>query len=288
VYKTPAHRESLLPAANPSTPMQLLAEASRLAREEVPRAQRTIVSLAPHVEESLYEHVASSANERTKALCAGAAEKHGRLVVEAEGLSAGAGAITTRFLRGEASYRAKLEEVFARRARVDPAKLADEELLAECERVSQSVEETLLDAWALRVSSVQIPLFLLVFSHADVLRAFLGKKSAFGQALDGMRQLGGAALIDLAGTAIPWLGVIQTALELMRPQIEREIERMSAAIEYIDRLFGLDDQLNVLLEYASYTGVLVETADLSLAAAQGAFERDADWLIEVFAVIARK
>jgi hypothetical protein len=225
-----------------------------------------------------------STHDRMRAIYEQALTKHERLTTEVVRLSVNADKVLHRYELSD--YISKIQEIEARRARLDVTKLADEELLAQCERAWQSIEG-IDDAFAIDIASIHIPLYSLAYSHGDVLRAFLGRPSKGRSAIEAAGALLGAGVTDVAGIAMPCLGTLKTALELMTPRIERETERMRSATEQLDRLFLLDDHLTELLAYASFVDATTKLADTCLSSARASFETDAAWLVDVYAAAAR-
>lgn len=163
---------------------------------------------------------------------------------------------------------------------IDPAKIADEDLLRELDLRSGNVFD-MNSVISLCAASAQIPIFFLAFAQSDLMRAYVGKPPFSRRALDNASELGTAVVMDVTGTAIPFFGTALAAFKLMTPWLEREKARTAKAVSLVDKIFDLDRGLATLSEY----GVLVEgsVSQVSefLSAYRESFDQDIAWLIRL-------
>jgi hypothetical protein len=257
---------------------RLLGEALRLARHELPEALKAVSSDAPEVTRLLADAADASTHSRTRTLCRGMLSKHDRLAGHVSVASAAVAELRERHPRY--AYAVKLQALQALTSQVDARKLADAELLAQCTRARESVDDA-ARAWAVPIVSAHLLVFSEVGFHRDLVSAFLGRPTTSRRMLETAAALAEAVATDLAGQMLPFLGTIQTVLQIMTPWSEREAERMRQATGQLDRLFQFDDQLTEMLDYGSFVESGIQLADQTLTTLLSAFTSDADWLIDV-------
>jgi hypothetical protein len=262
---------------------ELLAEATKLGLALKPMLVE-IASLAPQADAILTDAIATSSSDRTKAILSQATAKHAEIIKAGVRLSSGSNIIIDRYEKSK--HDEPLRTVLALLGNVDAAKLANEELLAQCVRARQTLEDA-PEVWAVQVSSVNIPLYSLPFFHLNLLRAFLNRPSVLDSTFSGAAALFKALAKDFAGEVVPFLGTIETIVQLATPAMERDVERMRQATERLDRLFQFDDSLTNLTSHARYVESTIRLADEATTDYCARFERDAAWLIGALTAAAR-
>ena len=252
----------------------LLAEATKLGNA-LAALLSEIAALAPQVNTILASAIATSSSARTKSILQEAIDKHADLIRAGASLPNHSQVILERFKQSK--HEVALRTVLALLDNIDVDKLADEELLAQCTRARQTIEQA-PEVWAIQVSAVHIPLYSLPFFHLNLLREFLNRPSRLDQTFSGAIALFKAVAKDLAGEAVPFLGVLETVFELTTPAMERDVESMRHATNKLDRLFQFDDALTNVMSHARYVEAAIRFADDSTRAYSLHFERDATWL----------
>jgi hypothetical protein len=255
---------------------RLLEEALRLARYELPEALRSISSDTPEVTRLLGGAADASTHGRTRAVCADILDKHDQLIRQILTLSRTVAEFRERHPRD--AYAVKLQALQDVTRHVDARKLADAELLAQCTRAQESVYDA-PRAWAVPTVSAHLLVISAACFHRDALSAFLGRPTTSRQVLKTAGALAEAVVTDLAGGVLPFLGTIQTVLQLMTPRSEREAEQIRKATGQLDRLFQFEDRLTEVHGYASFAESSIQLADRSLTTLLSSFMTDADWLI---------
>lgn len=256
---------------------ELMAEAVRIAGV-LPEALDELDSKGRDLIALLSEGADAATEARSKSVYAQPFERHEALLTVGLALPESANTLLSNN-RTEHHVR-RVEEYLARRREADARKLASEELLAELTRASQSVEAAPC-SYALYIGSAEISLFALVYFHLDVVSAFLNRPTKLRWGLDAALALSKAVAIDLAGKFVfPFAGTAVAAVELLKPRIEGELERMKETAQQMDRLFQLNDRLIELLDYAQSVDATISHAETALAMVRADFDRDIDWLIE--------
>ena len=261
-----------------SAAQQLWAEANRL-NEGIPAVLDEIQALGLDVIQHMKGASASSKEIRTRAVFTALLEKQAVLASQAINLSNGTSTIASRFT--DAKFAEAVGKMRSGLHDVDPEKLANEELLALCKRLCKTVFDA-PDIWAFYIASAHIPVYALVYFHCAVLRAYLGRPGAVHRTLGVVTRLVKAAANDLAGELIPFLGVLETVVDLSTPQLEREIERLRQTTDDLDRIFQLDDRLSELLRQAHFAKIAIQMSDEATTNAGQTFQRNFRLLNEIF------
>ncbi|HTH59677.1 MAG TPA: hypothetical protein VL689_05925 [Paraburkholderia sp.] len=262
---------------------RLLVEATKLGHAVKPVLVE-IASLVPQVDAILREAIATSSSDRTRAILSEAIDKHAEIINAAVRLSSHSSIVIDRHKKSKQDER--LGKAFALVRNLDATKLEDAELVAQCKRAIQSLVEA-PEVWAVQISSVNIPLYSLPFFHLNLLRAFLNRPSVLDSTFSSAVSLFKALAKDLAGEVVPFLGTIETIVQLATPAMERDIEHMRQATERLDRLFQFDDSLTNLTSHARYVESTIRLADEATTDYVARFERDAAWLIDALTAAAR-
>lgn len=260
-------------------------EALRLAAG-LPAALEKVQSLAEDVDRLLGEQAELSAHPRTREIGKDAQKKQQVFRAQVAGLSAVASKITHRSKEDINFATTTWQEILTLNSKVDPEKLAGEDLIAIATRAREAIEET-PDTQALYIASIEIPLYSLAYFHAEIMAAFLGRPSPLRAALDTSAALFKAVGMDVAGTAIPFLGTLTTLFGLMKPRIERESQQMRAANQIQDRQYQFDDQMTALLGIADFVEANTQLADQALTTTRAYFDINAAWLVEILKATAR-
>lgn len=266
-----------------SIPWKLLEEAGRLG-EVFQKARPQISERMVEVVELVREAEFQSANSRTKAIFTEIMEKHARIAArEIEFSDDVAGLIRGS---GYEDYVERVRKLMELTARVDPAKIADEELLTQLARA----RKTVFDApglTAMQIASVMIPRFAQMAYFADAVNALLGYPAAFRQVLDVAGALVGALAEDIAGTMIPFLGVLRAVFELAETRIQKATEEIVGATKQIDRIFRYGDELDSILVYEVFCEESLAVVVRSSEIVRESVTRDDAWLSEALARAAR-
>jgi hypothetical protein len=226
----------------------------------------------------------ASTNPRITAIIRGAEAHNGQTIANGGSLADGFGELLQESMLDNAFYLARWQEFGARYSRVDMQKIANAELGELMIRALQSMERT-PDAVETLVSLAAIAQFAASFYYVDLLRVLLQYPTAYRRMLDTSGALAKAAVMDLAGTVIPFLGTITTAIDtvfdLIEPRIEKKIAEFRQATVIYDRLCDFDDQLTELLGHQDFAENLIRSAGLTLKTTRASFTADAAWVIAV-------
>jgi hypothetical protein len=143
----------------------------------------------------------------------------------------------------------------------------------------------------LLVAAVAIAHYSQLFYYVDLLNTFLQYPTEYRRALDVASNLAQAVVMDLAGTAIPFLGtittIINTVFDLAEPRIKKKIEELRQAAEVFDRVCDFGDQLTELSGYQDFTKENMRHADQIFKITHASFATNADWLSAVLGNAAR-
>lgn len=170
--------------------------------------------------------------------------------------------------------------------RVDPEKLADEELLALCYRARHTVEAA-PGVLSLHLVLAHLPLDSLTLLHHDALCTFLGKPTGVDRAKGMAAPVFEAAVLDGIGLVVPGAGTVKAIIEVTQPHLEQEIQRFGQAATQIDRAFRLDDLLSDLCSFADSVDSCEQQARIGLDQYLEILQRDADWLADTLKQAAR-
>jgi hypothetical protein len=271
------------PESQPSVSQQLWAEALRLggafeeAKKQIAERVLEVVGLVQQLEEQ-------SEHPRARELFTGIREKH-KTIAHRGGQIVDAARATMVTYRDD-NYTDRIQKLLELNANVDPVKIADEELLAELKRAWDTVLDV-PDGGALRIASIQITQFSQMFYLADAMSTFLGYPSTFRRVLDAARSLAKAAVLDVTGTAIPFLGTLMTVFDLFEPRIDKVTEDMLNSARNYERNLEYDSRLDEILAYANFVEENILLAGQSLESIRTSFARDELWLEGVLTNAAR-
>jgi hypothetical protein len=268
-----------------SASAKLAAEVRRLSDviDDI-KFQKEVTSLGLDAIKLLASQDTPSANPQIRAIIRRSEEKHSQVIAKGGSLSNGFGELLQECRKDQDFYIARWQEVLARNSRVDAQKIANEELLDLLTRARQTMESAPEDIGVL-VDSAAIANFSQFFYYADLLNALLQYPTKYRRVLDVAGDLAKAAVMDLAGTAVPFLGTITTAIDtvfdLMEPRIEKKIEELRRATTDFNRVADFGDQLTELLGYADFTQEVIRNASRTLKTNRASFTTDAAWLSAV-------
>jgi hypothetical protein len=265
------------PPSQASNPGQLMDEALGLAKD-----------LGTHSDELLHsglESIRLIEAQQAATGSVGVVAKFGHILASNGELSKRMGQLLNMahsILRecNDSNYRDKIRQLIDDINEIDPAKIADEDLLREMERRRDNVfaAPDILSACA---ASAEIPIFFLAFAHSDLFQAYVNKPPLSRRALDNASLLVGAAAVDFAGSVIPFFGTALTVFQLLEPWIKRETKRVLDAIPVVDRLFNFDDGLTALLEFSAVVEGSTRQVAEFLSAYRRSFDEDVRWLTDV-------
>jgi hypothetical protein len=262
---------------------KLWEEALRLA-DLVNGVNEELLSRGLDVIKLLSSVEAASANPRTRGIIKGAREKNSLYIKRGGSLSDIYKELLQEHGREIDFYIVHWQEVLKRNRRVDPEKIANEELLGLITQARQTMESAPAAAQVL-VALAAIANYSQYLYYVDLLNALLQYPTKYRRTLDLAGVLAKAAVMDLAGTAIPFLGtlttVIDTIFDLAEPRIDKKVEELRKATEDYDRVCDFDDQLIELLKYADFAEENMGFADRTLKATHVSFAREAAWLSAV-------
>lgn len=259
-----------------SSARRLWTEADHLAEGLDDVLEKTL-RLGLGVIELLADQQAACAHERTRGIYAGAISSHDKFITQMNALAVESDRIQQQCRPSD--YTAQVKAIQEKQSRVSIAKLGgDAELSALYTRAQKSIQ-AMPDTVGIPLASAGICRISLVYSHAEVLTAFLDRPPLGDKALDATAKLVKAVALDTGGsTVFPFLGTLETLLDLATPQIKRDAERMRTARAEWDRLFAFGDQLTTLIQSANLAQENARAADRVIAKAHVDFDRDVRWL----------
>lgn len=227
---------------------------------------------------------AKNVNPQVKAIIEGAQEKNGRYIKTGGDLTDQYGELLQAYRTENDFYIISWQQVLARNKRVDAEKVANKELLDLMEQARQTMESTPAAIRTL-VAAASIAQSSQFLYYADLLNALLQYPTKFRQAMDAAGTLANAAVMDLAGTAFPFLGTVAAAVDIIfdlkKPQINKKIEELSKATDDVNRIANFGDQLAELLDYADFAGNVMRLADGTMKSTHASFEIQTSWLSAV-------
>jgi hypothetical protein len=246
--------------------------------DEVQEVSDAILVLGLQVIELLAEQQRAGGHARTREAYSQALQSHDKFLRQITGL--GKEADLTRAQAASAEFMQRVEAVLEKQRQVDVMSLADDEVLALCNRAWETME-SMPHVVDVAVASTAISHFALIHSHAEVLNAFLDRPPLDRKILDGVTQLAKAAALDLGGNVFPFIGTLETLFELATPQIKRDSESMRNASAMLDRLFVFGDQLSLLSKGADVAEANARIANQVISQANLDFERESRLLIRI-------